>query len=179
MALANMKYGSRRRHIHLFDSFEDICEPDAAVDGARAVREVKKWSKGDATGKLQPLHGFYDAFGGPGSLEGNRALLERTIGYDRNYLHYHKGWFQDTLPADAPGIGEIALLRLDGDWYASTKVCLEHLYDKVVKGGFVVVDDYGAYEGCRKAVDEFMQSRSIKAYLHHVDMECKYWIKPD
>ena len=78
----------------------------------------------------------------------------------------------------APAIGPIAILRLDGDWYASTKICLEHLYDQVVSGGFVIVDDYGTYEGCRKAVDEFLAARGLHVFLSHVDPDCRYWIKP-
>lgn len=178
MALANMEHGAARRNIHLFDSFTDICEPDQAVDGERAVREVKAWGKsGGVDGALTPVAGFYDSMGGAGTLAGNKELLEKVVGYDPKFLHYHVGWFQDTLPKDAPGIREIAILRLDGDWYASTKVCLEHLYDKVVAGGFVIIDDYGAYEGCRKAVDEFRRQRKINAYLHHIDGEARYWIK--
>jgi len=178
MALANLEAGAARRDLHLFDSFTDICEPDQAVDGERAVREVKAWSKGGGVdGKLAPVAGFYDSMGGAGTLEGNKELLEKVVGYDPKFIHYHVGWFQDTLPKAAAEIGEIAILRLDGDWYASTIVCLEHLYDKVVEGGFVIVDDYGAYEGCRKAVDEFRQQKKITAYLHHIDGEARYWIK--
>ncbi|MBJ6749695.1 TylF/MycF/NovP-related O-methyltransferase [Geomonas anaerohicana] len=176
MALANLRYGRTRRMIHLFDSFQEICEPDVLVDGARAVNEVKKHSTGGVSGKLQPLTGIYDSFGGPGTLEGNKDLLEGVIGYDPGFLQYHQGWFQETLPL-VKDIGEIAILRLDGDWYASTKVCLEHLYDKVVTGGFIIIDDYGAYDGCRKAVDEFIRDNGIKAYLSYVDMDCRYWIK--
>ncbi len=178
MALANLEYGAARRDIHLFDSFTDICEPDQAVDGARAIREVKAWAKGGGmNGALAPVTGFYDLMGGAGTLAGNKELLEKRVGYDPQFLYYHAGWFQDTLPKDANAIREIAILRLDGDWYASTKVCLEHLYDKVVVGGFIIVDDYHAYEGCRKAVDEFRRRKNISAYLHHVDAEARYWIK--
>jgi O-methyltransferase len=178
MALANLGQGVARRDLHLFDAFTDICEPDQAVDGERAIREVKAWGKGaGATGKLAPVTGFYDSMGGAGTLAGNKELLEKTVGYPAQKLHYHVGWFQDTLPSAASDIGPIALLRLDGDWYASTKVCLERLYDQVVPGGFVIVDDYGAYEGCRKAVDEFRASRKISAYLSHIDAEARYWIK--
>jgi O-methyltransferase len=178
MALANLEQGAARRDIHLFDAFTDICEPDQAVDGERAIREVKAWGKdAGVSGKLAPVAGFYDSMGGAGTLDGNKELLERVVGYPATKLHYHVGWFQDTLPKDAAEIGAIALLRLDGDWYASTKVCLERLYDQVVPGGFVIVDDYGAYEGCRKAVDEFRNSRKIDAYLHHIDAEARYWIK--
>ena len=178
MALANLKTGKSRRHIHLYDSFSEICEPDGKVDGARAVEEVRAWSKdGGVSGKLVPVAGFYDLLGGPGTLEGNRELLEKKIGYDPAFLHYHKGWFQDTLPATAKQVSQIAILRLDGDWYASTKVCLDYLYSKVVKDGFVIIDDYGAYDGCRKAVDEFRASQKINGYLHHIDKVARYWNK--
>ena len=179
MALANMKCGTARRHIHLFDSFQEICEPDASVDGEEVVEKVrKKLGKISLEGRLEPLTGVYDSVGGPGSLEGNRELLEKTIGYEPGYLHYHVGWFQETLPEVSPEIKNIAILRLDGDWYSSTKICLEFLYEKVVSGGFVIIDDYGAYAGCRRAVDEFIENNGIKAYLSRVDNSCRYWIKP-
>ncbi len=177
MALANLKYSPSPRNIHLFDAFQEICEPDATVDGERAVREVKKWANGGSSGKLESIQGVYDSFGGPGSLDENRKLLETIVGYDPQFLKYHKGWFQETLPRDADSIGDIAILRLDGDWYASTKICLEYLYDKVVPGGFVIIDDYGTYEGCRKAVDEFLREKGLSVYLNHIDAEAKYWIK--
>jgi hypothetical protein len=171
MALANMRHGRARRHLHLFDSFEGIPEPDAAVDGELAVREAKA-AGGAADGKLSPLPLSI------GPLEANRELLEERIGYDPEFLHYHKGWFQETLPQAAGVVGPIAILRLDGDWYASTKVCLEHLYTNVVSGGFVIIDDYGTYEGCRKAVDEFLASEQVKPFLHHIDSTGRYLIKP-
>jgi len=178
MALANLKLSTARRDLHLFDAFTEICEPDEAVDGARAVQEARAWSRNGGTqGRLRPLTGVYDAFGGPGTLEENRNLLENIISYNPDRIQYHEGWFQETLPAKASTIGPIALLRLDGDLYASTKVCLEHLYDQVVPGGVVIIDDYGAYEGCRKAVDEFIATRGLKIFLSHVDTDCRYWIK--
>ena len=174
MAAASLRHANKQRQIHLFDSFSEICEPDAKVDGQRAIAE----SSDKATGKLVPLKGIYDTIGGPGSLEGNRYLLEKIIGYPADCLHYHVGWFQDTVPRDSATIGEIAILRLDGDWYASTKICLDHLYDCVVKGGFVIIDDYGTYEGCQKAVDEFLAARGIQVYLNPVDAGCRYFTKP-
>lgn len=178
MALGNLAYGSSRRPIHLFDAFDDICEPDAAIDGERALAEVEQMAgvdRSELSGKLRPLKGVYDSRGGAGSVDQIDSFMRHVVGYDTDRLHYHVGWFQDTLPAAQTG--QIAILRLDGDWYASTKVCLEHLYERVVPGGFVIIDDYGAYDGCRKAVDEFMQGNSIRAYLNHVNVDCRYWIK--
>jgi hypothetical protein len=178
MALANLRHGDRRRPLHLFDSFEGIPEPDEGADGEKAAREVRSVG-GAARGRLSPVEGFYERFAdGVGTLEINRRLMEEIVRYDPAYLRYHKGWFQDTVPRDAAGVGPVAILRLDGDWYASTKVCLEHLYGNVVPGGFVVVDDYGHYPGCRKAVDEFLEREGIRPFLTHIDYTGRYWIKP-
>jgi hypothetical protein len=84
-------------------------------------------------------------------------------------IHIRQGWFQETLPVAKHEIGPIAVLRLDGDWYDSTKVCLENLYDLVTVGGFVLIDDYGYWEGCRRAVDEFLASRKLEVALNAVD----------
>jgi hypothetical protein len=178
MALANLRRGKSRRHLHLFDAFQEICEPDAAVDGERALREVLEFTgrSGHDKGELRPLTGIYDSFGGPGSLDENKSFMNTIIGYPEEFSHYHVGWFQDTLPADHDKIGPIAILRLDGDWYASTKVCLDYLFDKVVKGGVVIIDDYGSYEGCRKAVDEFLEARQQPYYLHTIDSTGRYLI---
>ena len=76
------------------------------------------------------------------------------VGYPAERVHYHPGLVEETIPGGAPE--QIALLRLDTDWYASTKHELEHLYDRVRSGGVVIIDDYDYWEGSRKAVDEFV-----------------------
>jgi O-methyltransferase len=179
MALANLRFGGERRHLHLFDSFEGLPEPDAAVDGAKALREIEASAHGSGTqGRLIPLKGVYDRRGGPGTVDDNRTLLEQTVGYDPAFVHFHKGWFQETLPADAESVGPIAILRIDADWYASTKVCLEFLFPRVMSGGFVIVDDYGTYEGCRKAVDEFLEAQDRPLSLNRVNDEIVYMVAP-
>lgn len=181
MALANRDAGGPARDLHLFDAFDDICEPDPAVDGQRIVDEVRTYlGVTDIAGRLQPLKGAYANVGGHGTIDEARHLLVDVIRHDPAKVHFHEGWFQDTVPVDAAGIGDIALLRLDGDLYASIKVCLEHLYPRVVPGGFVVIDDYGYYDGCTRAVDEFIASNGLDAYLHpadHVPQCHVYWIK--
>jgi hypothetical protein len=113
MALANLKHGSSRWLIHLFDAFQKICEP-SEIDGRKAMMEVQSAGH-KATGRLQPMVGIYDQWRGLRTLEECGRLLEETIGYDRQFIRYHKGWFRDTLPADAGAIREIAVLRIDGD----------------------------------------------------------------
>jgi hypothetical protein len=178
LALANLARGTTRRHLHLFDSFEGIPEPDASIDGARAIQEAERAGIG-TSGRLVANPEAYTRMGrGYGALPVCRAVLEERIGYPADHLHYHKGYFQDTVPRAAGQLPPIAILHLDGDWYDSTRVCIEHLYDRVVPGGFIVVDDYGAYDGCRRAVDEFLTARDIRGYLHKIDHEAVTLLKP-
>jgi hypothetical protein len=88
-------------------------------------------------------------------------------------VRFLKGWFSTTLPG-AP-IGRIAVLRLDGDLYESTRDALVPLYDKVSIGGYVIVDDYNSWLGCRKAVDEFRCNRGITSPLLTIDAHAVYW----
>lgn len=180
MALANLQYGKVPRKLHLFDAFDDICEPDPTKDGSRALEDVKRLANknnAEPSGALKPVKGMYDTFGGYGTIKSCNDLLTEQIGYKSNYIIYHKGWFQDTLPTDAADINKIAILRLDGDWYDSIKICLEYLFDKVQKGGLVVIDDYGYYEGCTKAVDEYLIKKGIVTFLSYSNAGCRYFIK--
>jgi hypothetical protein len=88
-------------------------------------------------------------------------------------VQFVKGWFCDTLPL-AP-IEQIAVLRMDGDLYASTRDVLINLYDKVSPGGYVIIDDYGSWSGCRQAVDEFRAERGISDPLVPIDTDSMYW----
>jgi hypothetical protein len=163
------------RALHLFDAFDDICQPDANIDGDRAISDAGGIQ--NAKGELKPISGVYDRFGGKGNDEAVFELITKGIGYPSNFVRMHKGWFQDTLPQVSNSINEIALLRLDGDWYASTKVCLDYLFEKVVKGGIIIIDDYDCYEGCKKAVDEYITNNKLVTHIVKVDDECIYWIK--
>jgi hypothetical protein len=86
-----------------------------------------------------------------------------------------KGWFKDTLPT-AP-IRALSLIRLDGDFYESTRDGLNYLYNRLSIGGYVIIDDYGedSWTYCRKAVDEFRSERQIEDPLIVVDSKCVYW----
>jgi len=173
MALANLAHGVERRQIHLFDSFSGIPEPDASVDGPRAILEARRFGV-EPRGRLVSQPQFYRNMGRQtGSLSDCRHLLEALVGYPAGFISYHQGFFEETVPAVAGQTAPIALLHLDGDWYSSTKVCLDHLYDLMVPGGLVTVDDYGAYEGCRKAVDAFLQERGLRPFMHRVDREVR------
>jgi O-methyltransferase len=90
-------------------------------------------------------------------------------------VKFLKGWFKDTLPG-AP-VSALSLIRLDGDFYESTRDGLNALYDRLSVGGYVIIDDYGedTWTYCRKAVDEFRTERKIQDPLVPVDSKCTYW----
>lgn len=182
MAKANLDFGKSRREIHLFDAFDDICPPDAAIDGEKAIKDAKEImgleEVAEMRGQLDSVKGAYDKMGGHGTIDICKKLLVNIIKYPASKIHYHKGWFQETIPIDKDEINSIAILRLDGDWYDSIKICLENLYDKVEKGGLIVIDDYGYYEGCTKAVNEFLEQRNIKTFLSYSRPGCRYFVKP-
>jgi len=140
------------RELHLFDTFEGMPPPtaqDVRHGGPPAAellatrpRTAKVWAIAD--------------------LEDVRAGMDQ-VPYPSHRIHYHQGLVEDTIPRGAPE--QIALLRLDTDWYASTKHELEHLYDRVPSGGVVIIDDYDYWEGSRKAVDEFVAGTGARLLL--------------
>ena len=79
-----------------------------------------------------------------------------------------KGMVEDTIQPDS-GPQKIALLRLDTDWYQSTKHELNQLFHRIVPGGFLIVDDYGHWNGCKQAVDEFFSGHSPSPFFHRID----------
>jgi O-methyltransferase len=141
------------RTIWLFDSFEGL-PPPTEKDGAQA-RTCGWWCHGD--------------------LSKVRAVFSR-MRIPKSRFRIVKGWFHDTFPSAE--VGDIALLHIDADWYDSVRLCLERFYDSVQPGGYVDVDDYGHWEGCRRATDEFLRERGITAALTRVDYTGRYFQKP-
>ncbi len=144
------------RHVWLFDSWEGWPEPDE--------RDYNNYIE------MVPRKG-----GCLGSEERVRDILFRRLQLDSDRVHLVKGWFDDTLPRKETGT--IALLHLDCDLYESVKCCLEQLYDDVIDGGCIVIDDYSCWEGCKEAVTEFIDRRKLKAELIKVDFEGVYFYK--
>jgi hypothetical protein len=99
----------------------------------------------------------------------------RTYDLLSDEVHFIEGWFSETLP-HVP-VERLALLRVDADLYESTRDVLTALYDKVVPGGFVVIDDYHAFRACRHAVDEFRAARNVTSPLRRIDWTAVYWQK--
>jgi O-methyltransferase len=129
------------RDYFLFDSFEGL-PPASELDGSEAAA----WQRPENILNFRNCTASI--------AEADQAM--KMSGAPRYKLV--KGWFKDTLPSFTPP-GKIAVLRLDGDWYESTIVCLDHLFQHLADNALVMIDDYYAWEGCPRAVNEFV-SRS-------------------
>lgn len=154
------------RDIWLFDSFEGLPEP-TPEDGKVAA----DYSSSRQSGNLVSIGKCV------GPLEDVRRLFFSVLKLRGKNIHIEKGWFQHTLPEARKRMGNIAILRMDADWYESTKCILENLFDSVVPEGYVIIDDYGHWEGCKKAVDEFLRQRGVAANFKNIDDTGVYFQK--
>ena len=148
-------YGITDRTVWAADSFEGVPPPtwpeDAGFDISRDVLPV-------LAVPLEDVQQLFRRYG----------LLDDTV-------QFLKGWFKDSLPG-AP-IEKLSILRLDGDLYESTTTALAPLFDKVSRGGFVIVDDYGSCPPCKRAIDDFRAQRGIIDALQVIDGQSVYWRK--
>ena len=150
-----MAYGVTDRTVWAADSFEGVPPPSWPEDEGF-----------DISANVLPVLAV--------SLDEVRELFRRYGVLDEQ-VKFIKGWFKDTLAA-AP-IERLAILRLDGDLYESTMDALAPLYDKVGRGGFVIVDDYGSCPPCKRAIDDFRTQRGISDALQSIDIQSVYWRK--
>ncbi|MCH7780604.1 MAG: class I SAM-dependent methyltransferase, partial [Acidobacteria bacterium] len=151
LALANRCLGNTSRAKWLFDSYEGLPEPTQEdYEGGTTGDFIRPLPKGACLGTVEQVE----------------ELMFETLCFSQSDTFLIKGWFQDSVPKHRARIGDIAVLRLDGDWYESTKIPLENLYDFVSPGGFVIIDDYGTCFGSRKAVDEFRRERRLESPLN-------------
>jgi O-methyltransferase len=148
MAALAMQETNDFRKLWLFDTFEGMPEPgehDRDYTGTDSKIEYER---------RRAQEGGWNV----ASLEDVQANLART-GYDDRLLRFVKGPVEESIPATAPE--QIALLRLDTDFYESTRHELEHLWPRVSQGGVLIIDDYGHFEGARKAVDEYFETTPL------------------
>ena len=149
-----------RRTYHLYDSFEGL--PSAqAIDGSTA----RAWQE-DRTSPS-----YHD------NCRAEQSFAEEAMRLaGARDCRFVKGWFEDTAPR-FDRAEQIAILRLDGDWYASTMVCLEHLFDAVVPGGLVIFDDYYAWDGCSRAVHDFLSRRQLTERIQQWGEHVAFMVK--
>lgn len=148
--------GDRTRELYLYDTYSGMPAP-----GEHDVRRSDGQSA--ATLLVDPQEEQTRAIAGLQTVKETMA----SSGYDAEKIHFVPGKVEETIPAIAPA--EIALLRLDTDWYSSTLHELEHLYSRLVPGGVLIIDDYGWWEGARRAVDEFFARHPQPPLLNVID----------
>lgn len=147
--------GDAARRLYLFDTFDGMTaseDRDVSIEDIPASRMAVDES---VAGKwcFSPLD------------EVRQAVL--STGYEARNVVFVKGLVEETIPAQAPE--RIALLRLDTDWYKSTKHELQHLFPRISPGGVLIIDDYGYWKGCREAVDEYFAENKVDILLNRID----------
>jgi len=155
-----------QRNIYLYDTYEGLPAPgqeDTKIDGTIATEAFERYKINE------------------GASEWCRSEIQEvkqavyTTGYDSAKVHFIKGKVEDTVPGTVPE--KIALLRLDTDWYGSTKHELVHLWPRLVQGGVLILDDYGSWLGAQKAVDQYIMENKIKVLLCRIDNSGRVAIK--
>ena len=149
-----------------FDTFDGMSEPssyDENIYGNNAKNEMKKVPKNE---KITNYHAF-------ASMKQVRGNLKQ-IGVVEGVVLV-EGKVEDTLKIKGNIPKKISILRLDTDWYESTLAELKHLYPKLVRGGVLIIDDYGHFKGSKKAVDEYFANQDV--WMHYVDYACRLLIK--
>jgi len=156
-------HGNTARNIYLYDTFEGMSEPtehDVHLhSGKSAAERLASASTTEAVWALAPLDEVKSNLG--------------STGYPSEKIHFVQGKVEETIPQTMPD--KIALLRLDTDWYESTKHELEHLYPRLVPGGVLLIDDYGHWAGSQKAVDAYFADAPL--LLGRVDHTVRMAIK--
>lgn len=149
MSCAMMAVGGTNRNYHFFDSFEGLPEPQQ-LDGQSAFDYQKNTGSPDYHDNCSADYGEF-------------VNLVNSQDTPTDRIHVYKGWFEETL-GTYPGT-EIAVLRLDGDWYESTMTCLDQLFPYVSFGGIVLLDDYDAWDGCARATHDFLSKNKSRSRL--------------
>ena len=165
-ALQLQALGDTDRGLYLFDTYTGMTEPGEADEPSPydGYSPHKRWRSIRRSGK--------EWAGVP--VETVRRNLE-TTGYPSERLHLVAGKVEETLPAAAPA--RIAILRLDTDWYASTKHELETLYPRLAEGGVLIIDDWGHYAGARRAVEEYFEELGSRPLLTRIDYTGRIAVK--
>lgn len=169
--LTLLEEGATDRNVYVYDTFEGMTEPTSRDTSAFDAPALDTWNEAASKGERAWSH-FFD--GQVFDAASVRALLEST-GYPADRIHLVAGRVEDTIPSKLPA--QVALLRLDTDWYESTKHELIHLYPLLEHGGVLIIDDYGHWQGCRAAVDEYFADLPAPLLLHPIDYTGRIAIK--
>jgi O-methyltransferase len=164
LSLINNKDTSRM--FYLYDTYEGMSEP-TEMDADHSGKDAK-------TLLNQSIKTKDDVMWCYAPIDDVKSNIEST-NYPKNLVHFVKGKVEDTIPQTIPD--KIAILRLDTDWYESTYHELKHLFPRLVKGGVIIIDDYGHWKGAREAVDQYFNENGIHILLNRIDYTGRIGIK--
>ncbi len=168
IALTLKALGDTSRDIYLYDTYTGMTRPeDVDVRSQDGMEQISRWQVFERDGYNEWAHA---------SLDEVRTNM-RATGYPQDKLHFVEGEVEKTIPEIAPK--QISLLRLDTDWYRSTLHELNHLYPSLVRRGALIIDDYGAYEGSRKATDEYFTGAANPIFLGRIDEAARIGFKDE
>ena len=158
--------GDTQRDVYLYDTFAGMSPPSARDRTFKNESAEKLLSRSD---RADPSSIWCAA-----SLDDVRTNVA-SVGYDARKIHYVVGKVEETLPQTLPDA--IAILRLDTDWYASTKHELDHLFPRLASGGILIIDDYGHWKGAREAVDSYIVEHRLRIFLSRTDYTGRIAVK--
>lgn len=164
-AITLQSLGSTDREIYLFDTFQGMTEPtanDIGYDSESAKEKLNKEKKNTGIWCYASLN----------DVKQNM----KSTNYPSEKIIYVEGPVEKTITKKFPD-KKIALLRLDTDWYESTKHELNYLFPLVSEGGIIIIDDYGHWRGAKLAVDEYLQEHNINCYIHRIDYTGRLIVK--
>ena len=156
------QYSVINRDIYLYDTFTGMSTP-SKEDGIFAHEKFKELQTGEDKSNWCCA-----------DLNDVKSTINLSE-YPNEKLHYVKGKIEDTVPGTIPD--KISLLRLDMDWYSPTIHALTYLYPKVQSGGVIILDDYGHWDGCKQAVDRFVEENDVNLLLNRIDYTGRIAIK--
>tara|TARA_R110002072_G_scaffold294319_3_gene464347 strand:- start:114 stop:884 length:771 start_codon:yes stop_codon:yes gene_type:complete len=165
MMAALLALKKKTRSIYMYDTFEGMSEPTIEDNSFKNESAQKAYLKKDDSWKR------IECYSSLNEVENNIY----NTNYPKDKISFVQGKVEDTIPKTIPD--KIAVLRLDTDWYESTMHEMVYLYPILVKGGVIIIDDYGHWKGCKKAVDEYLLKQNIKLLLNRVDYTCRIGIK--
>jgi hypothetical protein len=171
MVLALQELGTSDRDLYLYDTFEGMTRPTEHDVSEHDPPALETWMEAQRR-QVTPWEGYFD----PDEV-GEDTVRETLLstGYPAERVHLVRGPVEQTLPQDAPE--GLALLRLDTDWYESTLHELRHLYPRLSRGGVLIIDDYGHWEGARRAVDEYFSGEAPPLLLSRIDYTGRIAVK--
>jgi O-methyltransferase len=163
--------GVTDRDVYLYDTFEGFPKPEEIDFEYFAGPALETWKKHKKPGDQSEDRSEWLRY--PLERVQERVL---ALGYPAERIHFVKGLVEETIPQHAPET--IALLRLDTDFYRSTKHEFIHLYPRLQRGGILIIDDYGALQGATTATDEYLRENNIPFFPARIDEHVRIGIKP-